>query len=183
MSNPLEKMVWITLKALVVTNMIEICVGMNCFEGCFCFYSSSRNKSLSISLWSFVVIVRRLKLIRRWGPWVRLWTRVGTLKWLAEKLFWDFQCSPALISRNFKKSFCKIYMRKEFDLVSFQECPSSKYMTQMQIQVSDGNNGKRCQMCSKLSIKTLERHHCCRSGVFLFSFEHISHLFVVLLTR
>ena len=39
----------------------------------------------------------------------------------------------------------------------------------------------RCEICSKLTIKTPERHqrHC--SGVFIVNFEHISHLFLVLL--
>ena len=34
-------------------------------------------------------------------------------------------------------------------------------------------------MCSKLTIKTPERRQGRRSGVFVVSFEHISHLFVV----
>ena len=32
-------------------------------------------------------------------------------------------------------------------------------------------------MCSKLIIKTPERCHWRRSGVFIVNFEHISHLF------
>ena len=35
----------------------------------------------------------------------------------------------------------------------------------------------RCQICSKLTIKTSERRHGRRSGVFIINFEHISHLF------
>ena len=46
------------------------------------------------------------------------------------------------------------------------------------------NNRKRtkCEICSKLTIKTPERRHwwpC--SGVFIFNFEHISHHALVLL--
>ena len=37
---------------------------------------------------------------------------------------------------------------------------------------------KRYEICSKLTIKTQERR---RSGVFIFNFEHISHLFLVFL--
>ena len=33
---------------------------------------------------------------------------------------------------------------------------------------------ERCEICSKLTIKIPERRH--RSGVFIFSFEHILHL-------
>ena len=51
------------------------------------------------------------------------------------------------------------------------------------------NNGKlhvfcrvmleKCQMSSKLTIKTPQRCHRCRSGVFFVNFEHISYLFLV----
>ena len=37
-------------------------------------------------------------------------------------------------------------------------------------------NRRRREICSKLTIKTLERRH---SGVFIVIFEHISHLFLV----
>ena len=38
-----------------------------------------------------------------------------------------------------------------------------------------------CEICSKLTIKTPERRHCRHSGVFIDSFEHISHLALVFL--
>ena len=38
-----------------------------------------------------------------------------------------------------------------------------------------------CEICSKLTIKTPERCHWRRSGVFIVNFEHISHLFLVFL--
>ena len=38
------------------------------------------------------------------------------------------------------------------------------------------NTRKRCETCSKLTIKTPERRHWRRSGVFIVNFEHISHL-------
>ena len=38
-----------------------------------------------------------------------------------------------------------------------------------------------CEICSKLIIKTPERRPWRRSGVFIVSFEHISHLILVLL--
>ena len=40
------------------------------------------------------------------------------------------------------------------------------------------NARKRCEICSKLTIKTPERR---RSGVFIVNFEHILHLFLVFL--
>ena len=42
------------------------------------------------------------------------------------------------------------------------------------------NTRKRCETCSKLTIKTPERRRR-RSGVFIVNYEHISHLFLVLL--
>ena len=37
---------------------------------------------------------------------------------------------------------------------------------------------KRGEICSKLTIKTLEQRHWRRSGVFIVNFENISHLFL-----
>ena len=39
--------------------------------------------------------------------------------------------------------------------------------------VSTRNTRKRYEICSKLTIKTPERRHRCRSGVFIVNFEHI----------
>ena len=48
-------------------------------------------------------------------------------------------------------------------------------------QVSDRNTRKKCEICLELTIETLEPRHWRRYGVFIFSFEHVSHLFIVLL--
>ena len=40
---------------------------------------------------------------------------------------------------------------------------------------------KRCEIYSKLTIKTPERRHWRRSGVFIVNFEYISNLFLVFL--
>ena len=39
----------------------------------------------------------------------------------------------------------------------------------------------RCEICSKLTVKTPERPHWCHSGVFIVNFEHISKLVLVFL--
>ena len=41
------------------------------------------------------------------------------------------------------------------------------------------NTRKRCEKCLKLTIKTSERCQWRRSSVFIFNFEHSSHLFLV----
>ena len=46
-------------------------------------------------------------------------------------------------------------------------------------KVNNRNAGKRCEICSKLTIKTPER--CVRTGVFIVNFEHISHLVLLFL--
>ena len=45
-----------------------------------------------------------------------------------------------------------------------------------QLKVNNRNTRARCEICSKLTIKTLERRHWRRSGIFIVNFEHISHL-------
>ena len=47
--------------------------------------------------------------------------------------------------------------------------------------VNNRNTRTRCEIFLKLTIKTPERRHWCRSGVFIVNFEHISHLVLVLL--
>ena len=40
----------------------------------------------------------------------------------------------------------------------------------------------RCELCSKFTIETPERRQWRRSGVFIVSFQHISHLVLVFLS-
>ena len=48
-------------------------------------------------------------------------------------------------------------------------------------KVSKRSTGTKCEVCSKLTIKTPERRHCRRSGVFIVNFDHVSHLVLVFL--
>ena len=45
------------------------------------------------------------------------------------------------------------------------------------------NTRATCEICSKLTIKTPESCYWRRSGVFNVNFEHISHLFLVLVGK
>ena len=45
------------------------------------------------------------------------------------------------------------------------------------LKVNNRNTRTRCEICSKLTIKTLERCHWRSFGVFIVNFEHISYLF------
>ena len=42
-------------------------------------------------------------------------------------------------------------------------------------KVNNRNTGTKCEICSKLTIKTPGRRHWLRSCVFISNFEHISH--------
>ena len=55
--------------------------------------------------------------------------------------------------------------------------PAGNYM----FKVNNKNTRTRCEICSKLTIKTPERRHWRRSGIFIVNFEHISHLALVVL--
>ena len=55
--------------------------------------------------------------------------------------------------------------------------PAGNYM----FKVNNRNTRTRCEICSKLTIKTPERYQWCPSGVFIVNLEHISHLLLVFL--
>ena len=58
------------------------------------------------------------------------------------------------------------------------------YLNFYLFKFNNRDSRKRCEICSKLTIKTPERRQWRRSGVFIVNFEHISHSFLlsVLLT-
>ena len=47
-------------------------------------------------------------------------------------------------------------------------------------KVNNRSTRAKCEVCSELTIKTSERRHWRRSGVFIVNFEDISHLVLVL---
>ena len=55
--------------------------------------------------------------------------------------------------------------------------PSGIYL----LKVNNRNTRKRCEICSKLTIKIPERRQWRRSGIFIVNFEHILHLALVFL--
>ena len=54
--------------------------------------------------------------------------------------------------------------------------PAGNYM----LKVNNRNSRIRCEICSKLTIKTPERRQRRRSGVFIVNFDHISYLVLAL---
>ena len=65
-------------------------------------------------------------------------------------------------------------------------CGKEKYMLRHQtaniylFKVNNRDTRTRCEISSKLNIKTPKRRQCC-SGVFTVNFEHITHLFLLFL--
>ena len=55
--------------------------------------------------------------------------------------------------------------------------PVGQYM----FKVNNRNNRKRCEICSKLTTKTLERRYGRHSDVFIVNFEHILNLVLMFL--
>ena len=49
------------------------------------------------------------------------------------------------------------------------------------LKVNNRNTRRRCETCSKLTIKTPEERRWCRSGIFIVNFEHISNPVLVFL--
>ena len=52
----------------------------------------------------------------------------------------------------------------------------------LMFKVNNRKTRTRCELCSKLTIKTPKRRQCRRSGVFIVNFEHISHSALVFLS-
>ena len=63
----------------------------------------------------------------------------------------------------------------------FETNPAATYL----LKVSNGNTRSMYKICSKLIVKKPQRHRWRHSGVFMVSFEHISHVLPVslLLTK
>ena len=50
-------------------------------------------------------------------------------------------------------------------------------------KVNNKNTRTRCEICSKLTIKTPERQHLRRSGVFIVNFEDVFYLVLVFIVN
>ena len=57
-------------------------------------------------------------------------------------------------------------------MITHRAPPAGIYL----LNVNNRNTRARCEICSKLTIKTPERCHWHRLYVFIVNFEHISHL-------
>ena len=66
---------------------------------------------------------------------------------------------------------CKFCEKTQFPQ-SFQQIPRNWYY-QLYQRLYPRNNRTSCEMCLKLTIKTQERRHWHRPGIFIVNFEHV----------
>ena len=74
--------------------------------------------------------------------------------------------------------------RLKLDCVSIKRAPVNFNSNPVGIylfKVNNRNTRTKCEIYSKLTIKTPERRQWRHSGVFIVNFEHISHLILVFL--
>ena len=84
-------------------------------------------------------------------------------------LFNSYQIFENVTSKDEWK-YMQLYQQKK-------HWPAGDYM----FKVNNRDSRTRCEIYPKLTIKTPERRHWRRSGVFIVNFEHISHLVLFLL--
>ena len=93
--------------------------------------------------------------------------------------FYVFLYAPTYQYKTLSLYVLKHLFRRIIQLKHF--FPACNYM----FKVNNINTRTKCEICSKLTIKTPEQYQWCRSGVFSVNFEHISYhalVFLLLLT-
>ena len=73
------------------------------------------------------------------------------------------------------------HLKLELNTIKMRKVLASIPAVNYMFKVNNISTRTRFEICSKLTIKTPERHQWCRSGVFFVNFEHISHLVLVFL--
>ena len=99
------------------------------------------------------------------------------VSWCGLLLKWLVSIWNRLIWTNFLFYFSVYIIVFVNGLVCISTYPASNDI----FKVNNRNTRKRCEMCSKLTIKTPEGRHWSPSGVFIVNFEHIPHLALVFL--
>ena len=66
---------------------------------------------------------------------------------------------------------------KQSKIINLTHFPAENYI----LKVNNRNTRTRCEICSKLIVKTPERRHWFCFSVFIVNSEHISYLALVLL--
>ena len=138
--------------------------------------SSSKINTVSIKeWWPQLLSWNKEALIRKKEKNCSL--RLNTVKYKGKTFFrnYYFGSQSFFMSCHFTKIFVNLLIIAAassfnvFKLIGWG--PANIYL----FRFNSRNTRKRCEICSKFTIKALE----CRSGVFIVKFKHISHLFLV----
>ena len=101
------------------------------------------------------------------------------------KTFYSKICSkPALFADDLQSNICsyKIGCSRFQFLATHMKCTIWKQVPSIYLlKVNNRNTRRRCEICSKLTMKTPEWHHWRRSGEIINNSEHTSHLVLVFL--
>ena len=112
---------------------------------------------------------------------IKLYARNNTFKWynaFTNLWPWTSKCQLVNIHSNFISFFNTVKETKLIFSKSKEHLfPGNIYL----FKDNNRNSRKRCEICLKLTIKTPERRHWRRYGVFIVNFEHISHFFQMFL--
>ena len=92
---------------------------------------------------------------------------------------WCFRFHTAPSLCNYELKHCPVLLSVFLinAYISQSTYPANIYL----FKVNNRNSRKRCEICSKLTIKTSEWRHSRPFRIFIVNVEHISHLFLVFL--
>ena len=119
-----------------------------------------------------------------WSIFLRIRTEYRKIRTRKNSVSQHFSRSvshPTQPNRRFKQSVNVTYLSRantfRYNADSIRPYPAFIYL----FKINDRGTRNMCEICSKLTIKKLERRHWCRSGPFIVNFKHISHLLLVFL--
>ena len=92
-------------------------------------------------------------------------------------LWFQGKMSHNSVDTNLESISIKYYKYLQHFKATFTNNLANIYL----FKVNNRNTRKRCEICSKLTIKISERYHWHESGVFTVNFRYISHLFLLFL--
>ena len=91
-----------------------------------------------------------------------------------------FYRAKLLLLTNYSSETFGKTLRHACVYVKISEFPLTDYLASIYLlKVSNGNTRTMSEFCSKISIKTPERHHRDRSDIFIVKIEQISYIALV----
>ena len=134
---------------------------------------------IPLSCCRILKILLLLHVLQCFVQWIERWLIFILLLQFLLFLFILFPCNTRRKKKQGieAKRICLKVPLNEIHYFWNSSFPAGIYL----LKVNSRNTRARCEICSKLTIKTPERRHWRLSGVFIVNFEHISHLGLVFL--